>query len=106
MYTFVRSSAVRLTSPIEGVLCHHGTLADRADADVVVEYVPGDPVRIVGAAAGEARRREAALTCQPDTGKQTTSRIGVAEKNKNFCGNDQKERDLAYGDLCLRLHPP
>ena len=32
--------------------------------------------------------REAALTRQPDTGKQTTSRIGVAKKNNNFCGND------------------
>ena len=49
---------------------------------------------------------EAALTCQPDAGKETTSGIGVAEKNNNFRGNDQKERDLAYGDLCLRLHPP
>jgi hypothetical protein len=28
--------------------------------------------------------------------------IGVSEKNNNFRGNDQKERDLAYGDLCLR----
>jgi hypothetical protein len=30
----------------------------------------------------------------------------VANKNNHLCGNDQKERDLAYGDLCLRLHPP
>jgi hypothetical protein len=67
--------------------------------------VPGYLVRIVGAAAGQAGHRGAALTCQPDTGKQTTSGIGVAEKYNNFCGNDQKERDLAYGDLCLRLEP-
>ena len=80
--------------------------ADPAHAYIVVIDVPGDSVRIVGAAAGEAGHRKAALTCQPDTGKQTTSRIGVAEKNNNFCGNDQKERDLTYGDLCLRLHPP
>jgi hypothetical protein len=49
---------------------------------------------------------EAALTCQPDAGKQATTGIGVAEKDNDLCGNDQKERDLAYGDLCLRLHPP
>jgi hypothetical protein len=30
----------------------------------------------------------------------------VANKNNDLCGNDQKEHDLAYGDLCLPLHPP
>jgi hypothetical protein len=30
----------------------------------------------------------------------------VANKNNHLCGNDHQKRDLAYGDLCLRLHPP
>jgi hypothetical protein len=91
--------------PLINVDRNSRAFADRAHMHVVEIDVPCDSVRIVGAAAGEAGKREAALTCQPDTGKQTTSRIRKAEKNDNFCSNDQKERDLAYGDLCLRLHP-
>src|SRR5579859_355536 len=69
--------------------------ANGANADTNVMGLPRHLVWVVGAAAGETWHQAAALTWQPDTGKQTTSGIGVAEKNNNFGGNDQKERYLA-----------
>jgi hypothetical protein len=64
---------------------------------------PAQPLRL-----GARERRSTIRTrrCQAQAIQYRMAGLREANKNNNFCSNDQKERDLADGDLCLRLHPP
>jgi hypothetical protein len=73
-----------------------------------IPHDPADPVQKKPLRLGATEHRSTVRTgrCQAQPIQYRMAWLCVANKNNHLCGNDQKERDLAYGDLCLRLHPP